>query len=75
MAGKLIADAVCIGACISLHKKIPERQIEWFAPLVFIAIGIWGLFGSLCNRLLRKGSLIICLSDILLSVQDLVVFL
>jgi putative Ca2+/H+ antiporter (TMEM165/GDT1 family) len=41
--GMLIADAVGIIAGIVLHKKIPEKQIKWFAAIVFIAFGIWGL--------------------------------
>jgi putative Ca2+/H+ antiporter (TMEM165/GDT1 family) len=27
-----------------LHKKIPEKKIKWFAALVFIAFGLWGLY-------------------------------
>jgi len=42
--GMLIADAVGIIAGIVLHKKIPEKQIKWFAALVFIGFGLWGLF-------------------------------
>jgi putative Ca2+/H+ antiporter (TMEM165/GDT1 family) len=54
-AGMLIADAVGIVAGIGLHKKIPERQIRWFAALVFIAFGIWGLYESSFNGLLKKS--------------------
>lgn len=43
-AGMLVADAVGIGMGIVLHKKIPEKQIKWFAALVFIAFGLWGLY-------------------------------
>lgn len=42
--GMLIADGIGIIAGIVLHKKIPEKQIKWFAALVFIAFGIWGLY-------------------------------
>ena len=42
--GMLIADAVGIIAGIVLHKKIPEKQIKWFAALVFIGFGLWGLY-------------------------------
>ncbi len=43
-AGMLIADAAGIIVGIVLHKKIPEKQIKWFAALVFIAFGLWGLY-------------------------------
>lgn len=42
--GMLIADAVGIIAGVVLQKKIPEKQIKWFAALVFIGFGLWGLF-------------------------------
>ncbi len=42
--GMLIADAIGIIAGIVLHKKIPEMQIKWFAALVFIGFGLWGLY-------------------------------
>jgi putative Ca2+/H+ antiporter (TMEM165/GDT1 family) len=43
-AGMMIADAIGIIAGIVLHKNIPEKQIKWFAALVFIAFGLWGLY-------------------------------
>ncbi len=46
-AGMLVADAVGIIVGIVLHKKIPEKQIKWFAALVFIAFGLWGLYVAL----------------------------
>jgi putative Ca2+/H+ antiporter (TMEM165/GDT1 family) len=52
--GMLIADAAGIVAGIVLHKKIPERQIKWFAALVFIAFGMWGLYEPLMSILLKK---------------------
>jgi putative Ca2+/H+ antiporter (TMEM165/GDT1 family) len=48
-SGMLIADAVGIIIGIVLHKKIPEKQIKWFAALVFIAFGLWGLYTSLTS--------------------------
>ncbi len=47
--GMLIADGVGIIAGILLHKKIPEKQIKWFAALVFIAFGLWGLYAALAS--------------------------
>ncbi len=42
-AGMMIADAIGIIVGIVLHKKIPDKLIKWFAAIVFIAFGIWGL--------------------------------
>jgi putative Ca2+/H+ antiporter (TMEM165/GDT1 family) len=36
-AGMVISDAVGIIVGIVLHKKIPEKQVKWFAALIFIA--------------------------------------
>jgi putative Ca2+/H+ antiporter (TMEM165/GDT1 family) len=44
--GMLVADGVGIIVGILLHKKIPEKLIKWFAALVFIAFGLWGLYDS-----------------------------
>ena len=46
-AGMLIADAIGIIVGIVLHKTIPEKQIKWFAAMVFIAFGVWGLYNTL----------------------------
>lgn len=48
-SGMLIADAAGIIIGIMLHKRIPEKQIKWFAALVFIAFGLWGLYASLTS--------------------------
>ncbi len=45
--GMVIADAVGIVVGIVLHKKLPEKQIKWFAALIFIAFGVWGLYDAL----------------------------
>jgi putative Ca2+/H+ antiporter (TMEM165/GDT1 family) len=47
--GMLIADAIGIIAGIVLHKNIPEKKIKWFAALVFIAFGLWGLYEAVFN--------------------------
>jgi len=46
-AGMMIADGIGIIVGIVLHKRIPEKQIKWFAALVFIAFGVWGLYDAL----------------------------
>ena len=45
--GMLIADAIGIIVGIVLGKKIPERFIKWFAAIVFIAFGIFGICEAL----------------------------
>ena len=54
-AGMLIADAIGIGAGIVLHKNIPEKKIKWFAALVFIAFGLWGLYEAVFNGVMLKA--------------------
>ena len=44
--GMLVADAIGIIVGTILHKNIPERRIRWFAAMVFIAFGVWGLYQS-----------------------------
>lgn len=51
--GIVLADAVGIVVGIVLHKKIPEKQLKWFAALVFIAFGLWGLYDAVFNGLLH----------------------
>jgi putative Ca2+/H+ antiporter (TMEM165/GDT1 family) len=45
--GMMIADAIGIIIGIVMHKRIPEKQVKWFAALVFIAFGLWGLYKAL----------------------------
>ena len=47
--GMMIADAIGIIAGIVLHKKIPEKQIKWFAAVVFIIFGCWGLYEAVAG--------------------------
>jgi putative Ca2+/H+ antiporter (TMEM165/GDT1 family) len=48
-SGMLIADGAGIVVGILLHKKIPEKQIKWFAALVFIVFGFWGVYSALAS--------------------------
>ena len=41
--GMLVADAIGIIVGIVMGKNIPEKFIKWFAALIFIAFGIYGL--------------------------------
>ncbi len=49
-----IADADGIIVGIALNKKIPDKQIKWFAEFVFITSGLRRLIESLFNGLLKK---------------------
>jgi putative Ca2+/H+ antiporter (TMEM165/GDT1 family) len=53
--GMLIADAIGIIAGIVLHKNIPEKQIKWFAALIFISFGLWGLYDAWFNGVFLKA--------------------
>jgi putative Ca2+/H+ antiporter (TMEM165/GDT1 family) len=55
-AGMMIADAVGIVMGVVLHKKIPEKQIKWFAAAIFILFGLWGLYDATFNGHLTKPS-------------------
>ncbi|MCK9419206.1 MAG: TMEM165/GDT1 family protein [Nitrospirae bacterium] len=61
-AGMMIADAIGIIAGIVLHKNIPEKQIKWFAALVFIAFGLWGLYEAVSNVVILKVQNIVIFS-------------
>jgi putative Ca2+/H+ antiporter (TMEM165/GDT1 family) len=47
--GMLIADAVGIVIGVVLHKRLPEKQIKWFAAGTFILFGVWGLYEALLH--------------------------
>ena len=42
--GMMIADALGIVVGIVLGKNIPERAVKWFAAMIFILFGIYGLY-------------------------------
>jgi putative Ca2+/H+ antiporter (TMEM165/GDT1 family) len=46
-AGMLVADAIGIIVGIVLHKKLPEKQVKWFAAITFILFGVWGLYEAI----------------------------
>lgn len=47
----VVADALGIIVGIVLGRRIPERAVKWFAALIFIAFGFWGLAEYLPDRL------------------------
>ena len=46
-SGMMIADGIGIIIGIVLGKKIPERAVKWFAAVVFMLFGLFGLYESL----------------------------
>jgi putative Ca2+/H+ antiporter (TMEM165/GDT1 family) len=48
--GMLIADAIGIIVGIVLHKKLPEKQVKWFAAIAFILFGVWGLYEAIFRQ-------------------------
>ncbi len=65
-AGMLIADAIGIVIGIVMGKHIPERAIKWFAAVVFIAFGVYGLYENLPKDI-WSPSVITVVSALLLS--------
>ena len=43
-AGMMIADGIGILFGIVMGKKIPERTMKWFAAVLFIGFGVFGLY-------------------------------
>lgn len=56
-AGMMVADAIGIIIGIVLGKKIPERLVKWFAALVFIFFGLYGLYETVPDALLTHQNL------------------
>lgn len=50
--GMLIADGIGIIIGIVLGKRIPERAVKWFAAVIFIGFGLFGLYEALPAYLL-----------------------
>lgn len=51
-AGMMVADGIGILIGIVLGKKIPDRLVKWFAALVFILFGLYGLYQNVPAYLL-----------------------
>jgi len=54
-AAMLVADAFGILVGVVLGKKIPERFVKWFAAVIFILFGIFGLYETLPGSFLTPG--------------------
>jgi len=56
--GMMVADAIGIIIGIVLGKRIPERLVKWFAALVFIFFGLYGLYENLPDQVLTPTVMI-----------------
>jgi putative Ca2+/H+ antiporter (TMEM165/GDT1 family) len=66
--GMLIADAIGIVAGIVMGKHIPERVIEWFAAVIFIAFGAYGLYENLPKHIWSPAVAAACIATLAASV-------
>lgn len=64
-AGMMIANAIGIVIGVVLGKKIPERIVKWFAAIIFIFFGIYGLYEYLPRHILTTPVMIIALIAII----------
>ncbi|EAX48212.1 protein of unknown function UPF0016 [Thermosinus carboxydivorans Nor1] len=57
-AGMMIANAIGIIVGIVMGRKIPERAVKWFAALIFIFFGLFGLYQALPRHLVSPSVII-----------------
>lgn len=55
--GMMIADGIGIIIGIVLGKRIPERAVKWFAAVVFIGFGLFGLYEYLPGQYLTPATI------------------
>ncbi len=65
--GMMIADGIGIMIGIVLGKKIPERVVKWFAAVIFILFGLFGLYEYLPGQYVTPASVAGTLVAVLLS--------
>ncbi|BBB90871.1 MAG TPA: TMEM165/GDT1 family protein [Methylomusa anaerophila] len=67
--GMMIADAIGILIGIVLGRKIPERTVKWFAAIVFILFGLFGLYESLPRSVLTPSVIIAGLTVLMICMH------
>lgn len=55
--GMMIADGIGIIIGIVFGKRIPERAVKWFAAIIFILFGLFGLYEYLPSQYLTPGTI------------------
>ena len=66
--GMVIADAIGIVIGIVIGRKIPERAVKWFAAIIFILLGLIGLYQYLPGTLLTPGNIAVAILFISVAV-------
>lgn len=55
--GMMVADGIGIIIGIVLGKRIPERTVKWFAAIIFILFGLFGLYEFLPSQYLTPATI------------------
>lgn len=55
--GMMVADGIGIIIGIVLGKRIPERAVKWFAAIIFILFGLFGLYEYLPGQYLTPATI------------------
>ena len=66
--GMMVADGIGIIIGIVLGKRIPERAVKWFAAIIFILFGLFGLYEYLPSHYLTSSTMIGGLAVVVLSI-------
>jgi len=66
--GMVVADAIGIIVGVVLGKNIPERFVKWFAALIFMGFGLFGLYDALPAHILTWPFITVGLALLLLAV-------
>lgn len=66
--GMMVADGIGIIIGIVLGKRIPERAVKWFAAIVFIGFGLFGLYEYLPGQYLTPATVTGSLAILLLLI-------
>ncbi|MBP2634466.1 MAG: hypothetical protein H6Q72_373 [Firmicutes bacterium] len=65
--GMMVADGIGIIIGIVLGKRIPERTVKWFAAIIFILFGLFGLYEFLPQQYLTPPVIACILAATMLS--------
>jgi len=66
-SGMMVADGIGIIIGIVLGKRIPERTVKWFAAIIFILFGLFGLYEFLPQQYLTLPAIAGVLAATMLS--------
>ncbi|WP_094607826.1 hypothetical protein SPSIL_056360 [Sporomusa silvacetica DSM 10669] len=66
--GMMVADGIGIIIGIVLGKRIPERAVKWFAAIIFILFGLFGLYEYLPSHYLTPATVTGGLVAVVLSI-------